>query len=325
MITSDTARPFARSRPHRKLPLVLTAASLLLVCALVATGWQVTAPQATGWLERTGARLWISTALGLNPRAQVDGWTIILPRGDRPWLDEWGRPAQPSASYQELGNQIAAAGGDILMRLPALTGVDPTGVAESAGCPPVIVYDSIAALGPWGKNSAGASGVYFAGIIAVHAAAAANATGNSGAPADQLQATLAHEFAHWYLDVVTSGAMPRWLSEGIAMRAEERYVGAKVPTELLRERAFRSGPAPLDEVMAMLDRSPGDLASEFKACQLARSFVAYLDAADSSLRPGWESRLVAALCQGNTLDQAFREACGLELSILEARWLSWLL
>jgi hypothetical protein len=141
-----------------------------------------------------------------------------------------------------------------------------------------------------------------------------------------LLATAGHELTHWYLDLISFGRLPRWLSEGLAQRTEERLVGAEPPNALLKQRAAAAGPAGIEEMTKWLDVGGAGADDERRSYILARSFVGYLD---DIYAQGWEQRLVTALRTGSQAggrsgQDAFVAAVGAPLSQVQSEWLTWL-
>jgi hypothetical protein len=113
----------------------------------------------------------------------------------------------------------------------------------------------------------------------------------------------------------------------MAVRAEERFLGAPAPHALIRERGYRAtgtGVASLASLVAAMERSAVDPAVETATYDLARSFVAYLDDTVSGVEPGWEGRLAGLLRQGQAFEQAFHAALVRDLAAAEKGWLEWL-
>jgi len=143
-------------------------------------------------------------------------------------------------------------------------------------------------------------------------------------PYDSLEELLQHEVAHVLIDRAAGGRpVPRWLHEGIAMTAGDRW-GLEDRGRFAVDVA-RSGEVPL----ASLDRLfAGPDAAVRRAYAVAGSFV------NDLLRrygPQVTGELLAGIATGRSLDRAFEDATGDSLADAEARfwrrqtfWNRWL-
>ena len=146
-------------------------------------------------------------------------------------------------------------------------------------------------------------------------------------PDGSLEEVLRHEVCHVLVDRAARGrAVPRWLHEGTAMLASGQWG--------LRDRTYlaialvRARQLSLDGLERYFQH---DADSAARAYALSAAFVRDLESRYGS---GTVARLLAALAQGQSLDDAFLSATGNTLAAAEAefwgretfwsRWLPWI-
>ena len=317
---------FPARRPARRGWLVaLVAIGVLLTAALPPA-------RAVSWrLAAAGGEAYCRWAYRHWSRAEVAGWQVVYPATAPAALshDAWGRPSLAHSLAAQAG-WLAAAATAAADRLPELTGLTRAspgwGVGPVAGARPrLVLYTGAAQMAAaWGWPAGQrAEGVYWAGLIGVPAPTTWLSADDGGlvpAAAERLLATLAHELTHWHLDRATHGRMPRWLGEGLAVRAEERAVGLEWGPDRVAAAAA-AGAAPIDTVGRWLAGAAPDAATADRAYLLARSLVAYVDRTAAA---GWEGRLGGALRAGRPIAAALREAFGRDYRAVEAGWQEWL-
>ncbi len=126
---------------------------------------------------------------------------------------------------------------------------------------------------------------------------------------------LVHEIAHRYVDEMTYDRAPRWLSEGLAQWASERFGPAR---QRRFESLVRSG-----GLLAWRDMDPDDSARWVDPGNLATLYLQSHQVVDWLMRRFGSERvmtLLAGLRQGQTLDEAAWMAFGTRLEQLEGRW-----
>lgn len=129
-------------------------------------------------------------------------------------------------------------------------------------------------------------------------------------PYDGLEELLQHEVAHVLINRAAAGRpVPRWLHEGIAMVAGERW-GLEDQGRFALEVA-RRGETPLSDVGRLFR---GDNAAVKRAYSISGGFVTFL------LRrhgPGVTAAILDRLAAGEPIRQAFRSATGESLAAAE--------
>jgi hypothetical protein len=312
--------PGSRIRRYRLVNGRALAALLLLAGALMVFVLQnpATVVSMRHCVGQTAGALWHAWVHRGWPVTQFDGWRIHLPPDAPIASDPWGnsdlqRPLLHQAQW------VATAAERAYVTLAELTGVMPPAQER----PALSLYSSQAEVGAtWGDLSGhGAIGLYWAGTVGIVAPgtwlAGAGDLGAGGEAA--LTAILAHELTHWALDHASGGRIPRWLGEGLALRAEERVLGERALPELLAARAARAGPAPVVEFSTWFASPAATATEEGRAYVLSRSLVGWIDQVAPA---GWEETLISALRQGLPFDRAFARATLTELGVLEAGWLA---
>jgi len=293
---------------------------------------------------RRGAADWVRSHAGLlSSRAyyavshrgwrsvQLGNWEVLLPPAGGVLHDHRGEP-QVAWPHMEQGLWLSQAADEALAKLPAASGLSEAQIGQAGELPRLILYASqrqLAAIWRWPEAHA-TTGIYWGGSVGVvapvtwlpvmhpeHPGLAALGTQGSSV----LQSTLVHELTHWAHDRVSLGRMPRWLSEGIAVRAEERTFGHEAPAELIAARAIRAGQASIAEFAMWFGATDASRSQELQAYALARSVVCYLD---HSALDGWDERILARLAAGDRFEQAFVAASGMTLAEVEKQWLRWL-
>ncbi len=135
--------------------------------------------------------------------------------------------------------------------------------------------------------------------------------------AGDLYAILKHEYAHLALhQAIARRRLPRWLDEGAAQWASDglsEYLPA-AQRSLLPQAAAAGRLLWMDE---LADRFPDDSQGLHLAYEQSRSFVNYLVRrfGEDALR-----RLLQSLAAGAAPWEAFEEAMGVELAVLEDDW-----
>lgn len=284
---------------------------------------------------------WYMLRLGPRPAMVAEGFTVLLPDSRVLPHDAWGRPVS-GLGFETQAGWVAAAARTAYLSLAAATGVDAgtpetrtpgagAGSDQTGSRPTLVIYpthEAMAAAWGWPAGRA-AVAAYWPGSVQIVAPAAwliCDETGPKGTGAQSLLATVGHELTHWYLDRLSLGRLPRWLSEGLAQRTEERLFGSEAPSDLVRARAVAAGAAGIETLTSWFDVGSAGPDDERRAYALARSFVAFVD---EMYHRGWEQRLVDAMrsggrAGGRTKHDAFVVAVGRPLGEIEAQWLAWL-
>lgn len=323
-----------RGRAIRLFGGLFLAVMLVLVgAAATGPGHRALSARLPGAAYRTLAAVqtqWFRVRLGHRPTVTAEGFRVLLPRDGSVVHDPWGRPV----SGPDFGLQarwVAAAARKAMSSLAAVTGVEALRGDVESHLPDLVIYASVEAMSAaWGwPTGRAAVAAYWPGTVQIVAPSAwllCDSDGPLGAGGHSLLATVGHELTHWHLDRLSFGRLPRWLSEGLAQRTEERLVGAESALALIRQRAVAAGPAGIRDITSWLDVGGAGADDERRAYTLARSFVGYLD---DMYAQGWEQRLVNALRKGYRVgggeeQDAFVKAVGAGLSQLESEWLAWL-
>jgi hypothetical protein len=250
-------------------------------------------------------------------------------------LHDWRGLPQVAWAHRDQAAWVAAAATAALGRLGETSGLGDAAIATAGPLPQLALYDNFRQLATaWSQPTDNpATAVYWGGKVGIVVPAAwlpiagGEAGGEEeGAPGGgasaALEALVTHELTHWAYDCWAGGGIPRWLGEGLAMRAEERSAGQDAPGALIAGRAVRAGIAPIAEFDRWLGRRGVSAAHEWRAYALSRSVVAFLD---ESAGVGWERTLVFGLGAGEQFGQALSTAVGPDLAnSLEARWREWL-
>lgn len=132
-------------------------------------------------------------------------------------------------------------------------------------------------------------------------------------PHDSLQAVLHHEIAHILIGrAAGDGRVPRWFNEGLATVAERAW-----HFEDRRHLAWMlltGGPLRMDEVDARFERGASEAAGAYA---LASAFLRDLIDAHGVELP---ARILEAVAEGSSFDDAFRMATGQPLEVAERRF-----
>lgn len=308
-------------RTRTRIRALVGLAAVVLLCA--ALGF----PSTRGAVVRFGYGAayriqsgWYFLRLGASPPVPFNGFEVLVVSGDQSAVDPLGRPAvRPSLDAQ--GEWVAGCAAVALDRMSAATGLDDL----PATPPRIVVYPNAEEMArSWGWPAGrGAHGAYWPGAVQVVAPAAwldCEPEGLSSHAAPTLLCVVGHELTHWAFEAASCGRIPRWLSEGLAQRTEERLLGSEAPADLVRSRVRAVGWAPVDQFSRWFSVRRSDPAEERRAYLLSRSIVTYLD---GELPGGWEQRLAAAARQSFSFAAAFARATGMTMSDLECRWREW--
>lgn len=315
-------------RPSRRFGRGLRVLALVALAAAVSVAAALAHPPARGPLLEWGCGTlhrvqagWYVWRLGAGAPIACHDLEVLVAPGLQSAVDSSGRPQlKPSLAAQ--GEWVAGAAAAALGRIDELTGLS----VLPATLPRIVVYpnaEEMARLWGWPAGR-GAHGAYWPGAVQVVTPCAwldCGPDGPSGGAGAALLAVLGHELTHWAFEGVTSGRIPRWLSEGLAQRAEERLLGSEAPVELVCSRARAAGRAAIDRFAGWFLVRGASAAEERQAYLLARSVVAYLDV---HFPAGWEDRLVAGIRECGSFAAAFGQTTGLTLAEFERRWEEWL-
>lgn len=181
----------------------------------------------------------------------------------------------------------------------------------------VVIYPTREDLGRsfgWTADES-AMGVYWAGVIRVLSPREwidtndpqemARAFGENG--------PMAHEFTHLIVDYRTGGNYTRWFTEGIAQYEEYSLTGFKLDREhrLTADRLY---------LFDQMDSTFDDLPDQSLAYHQSLAAVNYLM---EKYGRGKLDEILDALGNGQTLDESFRTALGVDLKQFETDFHSW--
>ncbi|MGB9783130.1 MAG: peptidase MA family metallohydrolase [Moorellaceae bacterium] len=174
----------------------------------------------------------------------------------------------------------------------------------------VLIYpdrQSLAQQFGWAADES-AMGVYWAGVVRILSPLDWLPADHTLSDTFKAQGPVLHEFSHLLVDELARGNYPRWLTEGLAQYVERQVTGYQLP-----------GPEPEDikqwyslyELDTHFDRLP-DQAVAYRQSLMMVDYL--ID------RTGWEGvrRLLLELGRGASLEEAIKEATGLELTQLPA-------
>lgn len=176
------------------------------------------------------------------------------------------------------------------------------GLPRPKEAPLLVLYPDLETLRAgmgWGEKSA--VGVYWAGSIRLLSPRVWS--GADEMVAFAREGPLAHELTHYYVDLVTKGNYPRWLSEGLAQVVEEKITGFTLPR--VKGKIYA-----LAELKRLFDQ-PG---KEYLAYGQARDAVNYLWTCYGIDKM---TVLLTRLGEGETLKQALKGTYGLSRKQLE--------
>lgn len=133
-----------------------------------------------------------------------------------------------------------------------------------------------------------------------------------GGPVQDLETTLQHEISHVAFRVASGGAKtPRWFSEGVAILQSEGSSFHR--SQSIWWASLVDDIRPLSEI----EKYPEGAKSAEQAYAQAADFTAFLIE-----REGWNGirYLLAAIKDGDSFDDAFRQSYGMNVAHLEKKW-----
>lgn len=182
----------------------------------------------------------------------------------------------------------------------------------------VVLYPTREALGRtfgWSADES-AMGVYWGGVIRVLSPEQWINSGEKGdmAAVFAQSGPMAHELTHLVVDYKTRGNYTRWLTEGIAQYKENQVTGFE----------FNDPAGRLDQPLyslAQMDDQFDALPNQALAYSESLSAIRYL-----GRRYGEDkiNLLLDDLGRGRTMDQAFQDVCGVNMSTFEKQWHQWI-
>lgn len=183
---------------------------------------------------------------------------------------------------------------------------------------PIVVYPTRQSLNRsfgWEANES-AMGVYWAGVIRVLSPQVWITAGD----AQEYDKTfissgpMAHELTHLVVDYKTGGNYTRWFTEGLAQYEEHKLTGF----------VFDDPDGSLDQPLYPLkdmDQGFDDLPNQALAYRESYATVCYLV---DHYGTDKLNQILSNLAHGDDMDQAFKQAIGVNLTQFEQNWLAWL-
>ena len=181
---------------------------------------------------------------------------------------------------------------------------------------PIIIYPSRAELNAcfgW-PASESAMGAYWAGVIRILAPEAWIPEGDDVEKIFASSGPLVHELTHLMVDNLTAGNVPRWLTEGLAQLEEYRLTGFQFAgPEVSRKRPYH-----FRELDGGFDR----LGDQVLAYRQSLAAVEYLQEVHGEAKT---KQILKGLAAGKNIDEALREALGVNLQEFESNWQNWVI